>query len=196
MVLSISNQQTPYNTNSEISNVLKIVSKQVSLKDSNRKISPDTAFLSIWRNSEKDCQIYAPSSTYPASQIYKILFNNESGNYQLISKNEFLFQLYQTLEPLTSDANLSVERICAIMCISKTKLFTKLKNLTGLSITHFMRKIRLNNAKKLLSQTNMTISEIAYSVGFNDPKYFTRVFGEEFGMSPKEVRLQWKYNDI
>lgn len=196
MALSISNQQTPYNTNSEISNVLKIVSNQVSGKNKIRKLIPETVSLSLYLNPNKGYKLNSPNYIYPTLPNYKTALNNEIRDIHLKSNNEFLIKLYYTLEPLISDANLSVESICTLMCISKTKLFMKLKTLTGLSITHYMRNLRLTKAKKLLSQTEMTISEIAYTVGFNDPKYFTRVFGEEFGMSPKEVRLQWKYNDI
>lgn len=192
MVHSISNQQTSYNVNSEFNNVLKIVSNQSAIKNNIRKLPSEVLDFSTRQHSDKVYKLNTLSYNYFASRNFKDLQDNDFRDVQLRSRNEFLNKLYQTLEPLAHDANLNVDGICAVMCISKTNLFTKLKAFTGLSITHFMRKIRLNNAKILLSQTDMTISEIAYSVGFNDPKYFTRVFGEEFGKSPKEVRSQWK----
>jgi AraC-like DNA-binding protein len=48
--------------------------------------------------------------------------------------------------------------------------------------------VRLRKAKLLLETTNQTVSEIAYQVGFNDPAWFSRVFKEEYGVSPSESR--------
>ncbi len=59
---------------------------------------------------------------------------------------------------------------------------------TRLSSSNFIRSIRLEEGRMLLFSTRQTISEIAYSVGFNDPNYFTRTFTKEFGVSPKRMR--------
>ena len=72
--------------------------------------------------------------------------------------------------------------------LSRTQLHKKLKALTGMSATHFIRHIRLSEAKELLKNPDLNINEIAYRVGFSDPNYFTRCFGEEFGESPSETR--------
>ena len=66
----------------------------------------------------------------------------------------------------------------------------KLKAATGLSISLYVRKLKLSKGIQMLLSTNLTISEIAYQTGFNDPKYFTRVFSAEFGVSPKEMRVK------
>jgi AraC-like DNA-binding protein len=86
------------------------------------------------------------------------------------------------------DATLNVEKICHLVGLSKTNLFTKLKALTGQSITLYIRKLRLAKSRELLTNPDITVAEVAYSVGFNDPKYFTRVFTEEYGESPKEAK--------
>ncbi|HEY3386287.1 MAG TPA: helix-turn-helix transcriptional regulator, partial [Saprospiraceae bacterium] len=62
------------------------------------------------------------------------------------------------------------------------------KALTGMSATHFIRHIRLTKAREFLKSGDMNITEIAYQVGFSDPNYFTRCYGEEFGESPSETR--------
>ena len=68
--------------------------------------------------------------------------------------------------------------------LSKMQLYRKLKSLTGQSPTLFVRSYRLQKAKELLQTSELNISEIAYSVGFTDPAYFSRAFKEKFGVPP------------
>lgn len=73
------------------------------------------------------------------------------------------------------------------MGTSKSTLYKKLKSLTGLNTSAFIRNIRLKAACKLVEEKkNLRISELAYAVGFNDPKYFSSCFRKEFGMLPSE----------
>jgi AraC-like DNA-binding protein len=72
--------------------------------------------------------------------------------------------------------------------MSRSQLFKKLKALTGLSATHFIRYYRLSMAKVSIEETRQPISEISYNVGFRDPAYFTRSFTKEFGYSPIQCR--------
>ena len=73
------------------------------------------------------------------------------------------------------------------MNTSRTVLTEKLKSLTGLTPTAFMVDIRLRAAYRLLEQQrHMRIADLAYAVGFNDPKYFSTCFRKKFGVSPKE----------
>ncbi len=100
----------------------------------------------------------------------------------------FMTKLLDAIEENLADSELSVEKLCLIMNMSQTMLYRKLKGYTGLSITSFIRKIRLKNGAQLLLQTDLSISEIAYRVGFNDPGYFTKCFHQEFGQSPKNFQ--------
>lgn len=106
------------------------------------------------------------------------------------TENSFLEKLNRHLLPFIDDADLDVSRICTLLKMSKTNLFMKLKAATGLSISLYVRRLKLIKGKQMLLSTNLTISEIAYQTGFNDPKYFTRVFSAEFGVSPKEMRVR------
>jgi AraC-like DNA-binding protein len=77
------------------------------------------------------------------------------------------------------------------MGISKSLLNKKLQNLAGQSIGQFIRNYRLNIANELINKNrvtkNMNISQIAYEVGFNDPKYFTRCFTKRFNVPPSSL---------
>ena len=103
-------------------------------------------------------------------------------------ENEFLKKLRVVVEENLSDATLDVEAICRKIGMSRTNLHNKLTALTGLSTTLYVRKLRLHRAQELLHTTDATVSEIAYEVGFNDPKFFSRVYTEEYGVPPSEER--------
>jgi transcriptional regulator GlxA family with amidase domain len=60
--------------------------------------------------------------------------------------------------------------------------------LTGLSLSRYLRAMRLRKAQELLTDSGLNVSEVAYAVGFEDPKYFSRVFSEAFGVSPAAFR--------
>lgn len=73
--------------------------------------------------------------------------------------------------------------------IGRTLLHTKLKQILDLSATEFINTIRLKEAQKILiSQPDLTMSEVAYKVGFNDPNYFSRIFKKMFNASPTAYR--------
>lgn len=73
------------------------------------------------------------------------------------------------------------------MNISESQLYRKIKSLTDKSTAIFIRSIRLQKAKEFLETSDKSISEVAYSVGFNDPSWFSRAFKEEFGCAPSEI---------
>ena len=73
--------------------------------------------------------------------------------------------------------------------MSKTLLNTRLHLAVGQSPGQFIRTYRLTVAREILENSkDMNVSEIAYEVGFNDPKYFTRCFTKEFNMSPSAMQ--------
>jgi len=101
---------------------------------------------------------------------------------------QFLFKTKQILEKRFNDDAFDPLELSRQLGISRSQLFRKIKALTGLSASHFICFYRIYVAKEKLQKTNLTISEIAYEVGFKDPAYFTRVFTREFGFSPKVMR--------
>lgn len=112
----------------------------------------------------------------------------EIGSSTADPENEFLKKLRNIVEENLSDAGLDVEALCRKIGMSRTNLHNKLSALTGLSTTLYVRKLRLRRAKELLNTTDATVSEIAYETGFNDPKFFSRVYAEEYGAPPSEER--------
>jgi DNA-binding response OmpR family regulator len=100
--------------------------------------------------------------------------------------NKFLNRLVSLLEQHLSESDFNVSRLVSEIGMSRPVLFRKVKMLTGLSVIDLIRSTRLKKAEMLLKQRKMTISEVAFTVGFNDPKYFSKSFRAQFGKTPSE----------
>jgi len=100
----------------------------------------------------------------------------------------FLKQSVKKVEEKLSDDTYDFDQFAIDMATSKSTLHRKLKSLTGLSPGEFIRNIRLKHAALMLANNTGNISEVAFSVGFNDPKYFSRCFKTEFGLTPREYQ--------
>jgi AraC-like DNA-binding protein len=103
-------------------------------------------------------------------------------------EDAFLKKFREAVEERIGDSELSGDDICRKLGMSYPVVYRKLSALTGRSLNVYIRLIRLQKARELLSQKDLSISEIAYQTGFNDPKFFSRVFSEEFNASPTEYR--------
>jgi len=101
---------------------------------------------------------------------------------------EFLKQAIIKVEARLSDYLFDFDQFAVDLGTSKSTLHRKLKSLTGLAPGEFIRNIRLKHASKMILNNTGNISEIAYAVGFNDPKYFSRCFKSEFGLTPTEYQ--------
>ncbi len=110
-------------------------------------------------------------------------------------KSEFNARLFDAIQKKYKNPDLNVYELADALGMSRSLLNEKIQNTLGLSIAQFIRKYRLNVAKEMISNgtnTDMNISEIAYEVGFNDPKYFTRCFTREFKATPSELHNRSK----
>jgi len=99
-------------------------------------------------------------------------------------------ELNQLLEQHYTNEDFGIEEACADMKVSRVQLHRKLVALTGLSASHFISRFRVEKAAKLLLRTRMTVSEIAFEVGFHDANYFSRIFSKIYGLSPGDYRKQ------
>lgn len=96
----------------------------------------------------------------------------------------FMVTLYKEVGEKSIDPDYGVQQLSKSMALSRTQIHRKIKALTGRSTTSFIRWVRLTQARKLIRESDQRISEIAYNVGFSDPKYFSRSYQKEFGHSP------------
>ena len=100
---------------------------------------------------------------------------------------QFLTQLHSIIQKNLSDSEFGVEDIGKQIGLSRVQLYRKVKAMTGSSVVDLLRKARLAKAKRLLESRSMSVSEVAYDVGFSAPSYFTKCFKDEFGMLPGDV---------
>jgi AraC-like DNA-binding protein len=93
----------------------------------------------------------------------------------------------EVIENHLPEEDFSIEQFGDEVGMGRVQLHRKLKALTGKSPSNYLRSVRLARAKKLIEEQKGNISEIAYSVGFSSPQYFTRSFKEEFGYPPSDL---------
>ena len=103
-------------------------------------------------------------------------------------EDAFILKLKGIVEENLDNPELSIADLCRAALLSHTQVYRKLKALTGKTPSQFIRSIRLQKARVMLEDSTLTISEIAYDVGFNDPNYFSRTFLQEFGHPPSALR--------
>ncbi|MDR1738318.1 MAG: response regulator [Candidatus Symbiothrix sp.] len=116
----------------------------------------------------------------------QIVFEVDSLNYTSIDE-EFLTKAMNCVREHIDNADFDQQQFADLLRVSKSALYKKLKSLTGLNTSSFIRNIRLKTACKVIEEKKtVRISDLAYAVGFNDPKYFSSCFKKEFGMIPSE----------
>ena len=101
---------------------------------------------------------------------------------------EFILNVLDYINKNISDNNLNVENLADELLLSRSKLYRKIKALTGLTANEFIRNVRLEKSKEILENSEFSISEICYKVGFSSPSYFTKCFKVQYGILPKEIR--------
>ena len=122
----------------------------------------------------------------------KLQLKYQKGDFGAASDHKkidaFIQSVIQAVRENMDNDEFDIQELADSVHISRVHLFRKIKSLTGMSPTKFIRSIRLQKAKDLLTQKELTIAEIAYQTGFKDPAYFTRVYVEEFGQTPSQSR--------
>ena len=98
----------------------------------------------------------------------------------------FLEKLAMLTSQHLSDATFSVDRLAEMTSMGRTKFYGKVKQLTGLSPNKYLQEARLQRAAELLLEGELTVSEISYKVGIQDPSYFNKLFKSRFGVVPSK----------
>lgn len=98
----------------------------------------------------------------------------------------FLRKAIEVVEKNISNADLDIEHFASEVGVSRMQLYRKFSALTNMTVKEFVRSIRLKRAAQLLIEKKLTVTEIAYEVGFKDLSHFRKCFHREFGMSASE----------
>ncbi len=89
-------------------------------------------------------------------------------------------------------SKISLKDIAASLHVNASYLSSIFKKETGIAITLFIAELKMEDAKRLLENTNLAVTDICYQVGYDNPSYFTEVFKKTTGMTPKEYKLHFK----
>lgn len=100
----------------------------------------------------------------------------------------FVTRLREIIQQHLADSDFSVERLGEEIGLSRVQLYRKVKVLTGKTPVELLRKARLMKARTMVTTTDRSIAEIAYTTGFTSPSYFNKCFKDEFGVSPGGMR--------
>ena len=105
-----------------------------------------------------------------------------------LSEQGFIDRMNKHIYENIDDSSFTVEQLAVKLNISRVQLYRKIKSILNISISDYILNIRLEKAKKLILESKLSISEIAYSVGFSSPSYFSSSFKNKFGKTPKVFR--------
>jgi CheY-like chemotaxis protein len=105
---------------------------------------------------------------------------------------KLLKEITDYIETNVSDENLNVETLSSAMRMSRVQLYRRVLALTGNTPSEIIRNIRLKRAEQMLHDKDYTVSEIAYMVGFGNPRYLSKYFVEVYGMTPSVYRKKFK----
>ncbi len=100
---------------------------------------------------------------------------------------EFVNNLKKYILDNISEPDLNIDLLVKHFAISRSQLNRKIKSITGMTPNNYIKTLRLKKAYEMLQDKNSRVSEVAYTVGFSDPNYFTICFKKEFGENPSQV---------
>lgn len=122
----------------------------------------------------------------------QLVFELKDLNYTSLDE-DFMQRAIDCVNNHLEDCEFDQPQFADEMKTSKSTLYKKLKSLTGLNTSAFIRNVRLKSACRIMEEkgNSIRISELAYAVGFNDPKYFSACFKKEFGVLPSEYLDQF-----
>jgi AraC-like DNA-binding protein len=106
------------------------------------------------------------------------------------AEEQFIQKALKIVEENIASSDFGVDELCTEMSISRPQFYRKIHAIAGVSVNEFIKDIRLKRAAQLLKQHPERISEIAFIVGFNDPKYFSKCFKKQFGVSPAQYIIE------
>ncbi|MFH6968930.1 substrate-binding domain-containing protein [Flavobacterium sp. FlaQc-28] len=121
---------------------------------------------------------------YYTNNIYRVEPESKFGNQE----QSFITKMNDIIKKNVENPKFSVEDLADKLGVSRVQLYRKVKAIIGINISDHINNVKLEKAAELLKSNEMNISEIAYSLGFSSPNYFSTAFKNKFGISPKEYK--------
>jgi len=107
----------------------------------------------------------------------------------------FLERLNEVVNRHIDNGDFTVDDLASLLHLSRSVLFKKMKVMTGMSPSEYIKGVRMKYAAELIRRGSYSFTEITYMVGINDPHYFSNCFKRQFGLSPTEYRNQTQHQD-
>jgi DNA-binding response OmpR family regulator/two-component sensor histidine kinase len=118
--------------------------------------------------------------------------NDTYENYLQKKDLEFLERIQKVIEENIDNSDFNIDSIADSIGISRSAFFKKLKSLTGLAPVDMIKETRLTKSVEMLKNTDLTVSEIAYAVGFSDSGYYGKCFRKKYGQTPTEYMSKYR----
>ena len=116
----------------------------------------------------------------------------EAGDTMSPQDRKFMERLTALMEKNMDNGDLMVDDLVQELAVSRSVFFKKLKSLTGLAPIEFIKEMRVKRAAQLIETGDYNMTQIAYMVGINDPRYFSKCFKHRFGITPTEYKNRLK----
>lgn len=100
--------------------------------------------------------------------------------------DSFMERVIKVINDNIGNSDFNVEMLAAEVCVSRAHLHRKMKEITGITTSEYIRNIRIEHASKMIREKKINITQVAYAVGFNNQAHFSTVFKKHFGMTPSE----------
>lgn len=114
-------------------------------------------------------------------------FNKKQNEHLLSTKNnkQWLKKVERIVRSEISNSQFNIDSLASILNVSRSKVHRDIKRRTGLTPNKYIRQIKLQNAREILEKGEVqTVSEVCYAVGFDTPKYFSKIYEQQFGKRP------------
>jgi len=162
----------------EIANLIKEVLKVAKSKSVNLSSKTEPVFFEIYNTNQN---------------VQSVCGNNINPDRIFSTDKNWLFLFEEEIFKRIKDSQLNLFDLSYYMAVSERQLHRKIKNLLCITPNKYIRILKLHKAKKLIdSYTYDTISEVSYAVGYNDTHYFSKLFFQQYGISPKEILYNMK----
>lgn len=178
LAVSIRAYQTKHKLNVKLEYQKDILKKQRDeLAEQKETVERQRDLLEEERDKLMEQTLHAPSAEGGNAHP------EDTGSKEL-GDDPFLKKLHQVIDKNLDNSDLTVDMIGAEVNLGRVQLYRKCKAASGMSPNEMLRTARLNKAYQLLRDTDMTVSEVAYSVGFSSPSYFAKCYKDLFGKNP------------
>ncbi|MCR4694109.1 MAG: AraC family transcriptional regulator [Pseudobutyrivibrio sp.] len=158
-----------------------------------KEIHQNIFHIADCENYVKDMSIMS-ALTRLLEEIMRQCWKSDKDSGKLVSAQRW--QPIKDYIDINYKTNISLDDLSIKFAINKFYLTRKFKNLYGNTIGDYITNLRITNAKELLRFSDLSITEVAQTIGYNDSAYFARVFTKAEGISPSEFRKQWQIKSI